>query len=201
MEHKVEFIPASELPVAEGNEVEMLVVENGELKRKEADSGVKTVNGIEPDENGDVEVSSGVRTVNGIEPDDNGNVEVSSGNEPDMIIEFVGDSVSYNGKIVSNDITITKGSVKDVVTALSEGRRPVVKIVCHHPLVDESDYAVFLHETNASVHKYGNSLYITFINVPYYPFDKIYRHLMTFHDASDELASIETYEITLTKAE
>lgn len=54
MPNNIELIPASELPVAEGNEVEMLVVENGELKRKEADSGVKTVNGIEPDEHGNV---------------------------------------------------------------------------------------------------------------------------------------------------
>lgn len=90
MANNIELIPASELPVAEGTEVDVLCVENGELKRKEGASlggGVKTVNGIEPDENGDVEVSSGVRTVNGIEPDDNGNVEVGGGssNGPKML--------------------------------------------------------------------------------------------------------------------
>lgn len=80
MANNIELIPASELPVAEGTEVDVLCVENGELKRKEGASlggGVKTVNGIEPDETGNIEVDSGVKSVNGIEPDENGNVEVS----------------------------------------------------------------------------------------------------------------------------
>lgn len=38
MAEKIELIPASELPVAEGDEVDVLCVENGELKRKEGAS-------------------------------------------------------------------------------------------------------------------------------------------------------------------
>ena len=76
MANNIELIPASELPVAEGAEIDVLCIENGELKRKEFDSGVKSVNGIEPDDSGNVEVN-GVKSVNGIEPDDNGNVKVS----------------------------------------------------------------------------------------------------------------------------
>lgn len=38
---------------------------------------VKTVNGVEPDENGNVNVGGSVETVNGISPDGNGNVELT----------------------------------------------------------------------------------------------------------------------------
>lgn len=38
MSEKIEFIPAKDLPVAEGDEVDVLCVENGELKRKEGAS-------------------------------------------------------------------------------------------------------------------------------------------------------------------
>ena len=38
MSEKIEFIPAKDLPVAEGDEVDVLCVENGELKRKEGTS-------------------------------------------------------------------------------------------------------------------------------------------------------------------
>lgn len=46
---------------------------------------VFTVNGQEPDENGNVEVEAGgIKTVNGQEPDENGNVEVTVGVQSDM---------------------------------------------------------------------------------------------------------------------
>lgn len=38
MSEKIEFIPAKDLPVAEGDEVDVLCMENGELKRKEGAS-------------------------------------------------------------------------------------------------------------------------------------------------------------------
>lgn len=38
MSEKIELIPAAELPVANGDEVDVLCVENGELKRKESAS-------------------------------------------------------------------------------------------------------------------------------------------------------------------
>lgn len=38
MSEKIEFIAAKDLPVAEGNEVDVLCMENGELKRKEGTS-------------------------------------------------------------------------------------------------------------------------------------------------------------------
>ena len=59
MSEKIELIPAAELPVAESDDVEALVIEGGELKRKEAGGEVRSVNGIKPDEHGNVEVSGG----------------------------------------------------------------------------------------------------------------------------------------------
>ena len=56
MSEKIELIPAAELPVAESDDVEALVIEGGELKRKEAGGEVRSVNGIKPDEHGNVEV-------------------------------------------------------------------------------------------------------------------------------------------------
>ena len=58
------------------------VDENGEVKRvpKVTMGKVKSVNGNEPDENGNIEIpissAGGVQTVNGEQPDENGNVKV-----------------------------------------------------------------------------------------------------------------------------
>lgn len=48
MSEKIEFIPAKDLPVAEGDEVDVLCMENGELKRKE---GASIGGGVQPDWN------------------------------------------------------------------------------------------------------------------------------------------------------
>lgn len=56
---------------------------------KDVEGGIKTVNGHEPDEEGNVVVQAGVRTVNEIEPDEEGNVDLGpivntvNGHEPD----------------------------------------------------------------------------------------------------------------------
>lgn len=52
----------------------------GELVKK-IDKAVKSVNGVKPNEEGDVEIevsTDGVKTVNGTEPDENGNVEIAT---------------------------------------------------------------------------------------------------------------------------
>ena len=59
MSEKIELIPAAELPVAESDDVEALVIEGGELKRKEVGGEVRSVNGTKPDEHGNIEVSGG----------------------------------------------------------------------------------------------------------------------------------------------
>jgi hypothetical protein len=52
---------------------------------------VQAINGIEPDENGNVtiEISGGVTTVNGVAPDENGNVEVQAGVSPEEVTTIV----------------------------------------------------------------------------------------------------------------
>lgn len=52
---------------------------------------VQAVNGVEPDENGNVniEISGGVTTVNGVAPDENGNVEVQAGASPEEVTTIV----------------------------------------------------------------------------------------------------------------
>lgn len=61
----------------------VLVEDNNEIKKILVDNlgggTVKTVNGTEPDESGNIDIEIPSYTVNGVEPDENGNFEVSTG--------------------------------------------------------------------------------------------------------------------------
>ena len=125
MANNIELIPASELPVAEGAEIDVLCIENGELKRKEFDSGVKSVNGIEPDDSGNVEVN-GVKSVNGIEPDDNGNVEVNE--TYDVVIDLGVLPEEINGSCF-NHVTVPADTYNKLSEKLANGEHPKGKFM------------------------------------------------------------------------
>lgn len=184
MENKFELIPASELPVAEGNEVDVLCVENGELKRKEGAS-----------------LDGGVKSVNGITPDESGDVEVSSGNEPDLIIEFDAESVDGGGRIVGNKFTITKGSIQGILEACVEHRRPTAKVVLHNipdRLFSDGGAPTWAYacEVDATVQRYGETVYIIFL-VTGATDENIYRYVMVFDPGDYEHAEIRKNHINL----
>lgn len=55
--------------------------ENGNIELEIPECKVQSVNGIEPDENGNIEIhipESKLQSVNGVEPDENGNVEIDT---------------------------------------------------------------------------------------------------------------------------
>ena len=87
--------------------------------------GVKTVNNVKPDSNGNVTIEVGtVKTVNNVKPDSNGNIEIPVGSvktvnsvEPDsdgnVVLSFV-KSVNGNTPDISGNVTIDAGKVKTV---------------------------------------------------------------------------------------
>ena len=81
--HKMGIVEATTPEAIGTHTVEVTITKVVKLDKKylpnEALTGVKTVNGIEPDDTGNVAVeipAGGVQTVNGVAPDENGNVSV-----------------------------------------------------------------------------------------------------------------------------
>lgn len=77
------FKKISDLPVAKSTDgLNLVVNDNGFAKQIAADSvgKVKSVNNIEPDNNGNVHIdtSGNVKTVNGVNPDESGNVQIDT---------------------------------------------------------------------------------------------------------------------------
>ena len=153
------------------------------------DTGVLTVNGVEPDENGNVEIEAGgVQTVNGVEPDENGNVDVNV--ESDVFIATYG-TTTYDeiaaayaaGKIIKVmrgdtpwDFVILKSNTfvfsnKQVTYALdddfmissivrSDGLM-IIEQTTGWKLQGNGGKTTFLPATHASTHKTGGTDPIT----------------------------------------
>jgi hypothetical protein len=113
----------------------VLIEENDEIKRvpKSVMGKVKTVNGIEPDEAGDVAVGT-VKSVNNVEPGENGNVELEISNawgdlndkpfEDVAFIEWDGDtnnrdSLDFSGLMYYKVSDLTP-SVEQVINSFTE---------------------------------------------------------------------------------
>ena len=100
----------------------VLIEENDEIKRvpKSVMGKVKTVNGVEPDENGNVSVGE-VKTVNGASPDENGNVEVPIAWEALDGKPFYEKSIEWDGDTTDKDSVTIDGytyyKVSDVTPA------------------------------------------------------------------------------------
>ena len=97
-----------------GDSSYVMVEDAGILKKMAAKNigAVKTVNGAEPNENGDVQIEipeAKEITVNGITPDENGNIEVQAGTQPDWnqnddaAVDFVKHRTHYD---VGEDVEI-----------------------------------------------------------------------------------------------
>lgn len=150
MAENIEFIPANELPEAEGEEVSVLCLENGELKQK---SGA----------------SLGGGTV-----------------EPDMVITITG---SLDG-VFASECTVTSGNVSNIVTKLSSGKIPVVKI----RNVSHDSRNSFHNEFDAFVTTYGENFWLSSL-VIYPPGPGYYKLNMTLNsDGSINTAATSTFD-------
>lgn len=127
---------------------------------------VKTVNNIEPDENGNIVVETGgVKTINGVVPDEAGNISLVTG---DTVIDFAAfdpeyilDDMSMYSVDLEANTTYSGLSVDEIYTLLKSGKKVEIKreldngnIIFYRP----SGYAKFhLPSNNNYTHAIGFS--------------------------------------------
>lgn len=87
--------------------------DDGIISMDEIEGSVKTVNGVEPDDDGNVDLGDIVHTVNGEPPDDNGNVEV------EIEAENVTGLETYTTAIVQRDIKAETTPIKEKLQSLT----------------------------------------------------------------------------------
>lgn len=113
----------------------VLIEQNGAAKRIHADDLipsdlVKSVNGNQPDERGNVTVdipevnlSEVVKSVNGNAPDENGNVQIETSSGecafPGIIIDVTNTTKNYD----TNDVLKSTARLSEAMTMLDEGKR------------------------------------------------------------------------------
>lgn len=126
MSEKIEFIPAKDLPVAEGDEVDVLCVENGELKRKEGASlGGETLDIVIQAMYGIVHGVSGYSVYDPVLASGDYNAiceKVKAGNKINGIVRYI-DTSDYGAPYVASVVYIgwTNDEYNLTVSAYSPG--------------------------------------------------------------------------------
>ena len=101
-EHKFKKLADVDCVEETSENTNVLVEDDGEIKRtpKSSFGTVKSVNGVEPDETGNIPIDFPkcvVQTVNGVEPDETGNVEIA------MIVKSSTEGSTKRFKITVDD--------------------------------------------------------------------------------------------------
>ena len=79
---------------------------HNEITISSAEDAVKSVNGVLPDQDGDITINTGVMTVNGDAPDQDGNVTVNTG-----VMTVNGDAPDQDGNVTVNTGILKIGNV------------------------------------------------------------------------------------------
>ena len=85
-----------------------------------------------------------------------------NGEKTDLVLKFT--SRTYGGSFANTGVEIESGSINEVMTALSEGRPPVVKVrhfYCSNPATDFPDIEGGVYD--CFVHWYGELVTILFM--------------------------------------